>query len=547
MFDAAFTPKRRTVLLSLAGIPVLLSACAKTTEDGGGSGGGGGAEGALTVGTTDKVTALDPAAAYDNGSSTVWTQVYGYLMNTKIGSEDGKPEPDLAESAEFTSENVYTVTLQEGLTFANGNELTSEDVKHSFDRQLKIADPNGPSSLLGNLEKVEAVDDLTVEFHLKQPNDQTFPYVLCSPAGPIVDADVFPADAVLPDDEIVSGKAFCGPYQIATWKLNELVSYEAFEGYKGLFGAPASTKVSMSYYADQNNMKLDIQQGNIDCVWRSLSATDIEDLSKDDAVAVHDGPGGEIRYIVFNFDTMPYGAKTEDADPKKSKAVRQAAADLIDRQAIATSVYKDTYTPLYSYIPEGLPGNGTQFQDLYGDGKGGPDAAKAKKRLEEAGVEIPVALSLQYNPDHYGSSSGDEYAAVKAQLEEGELFVVDLQSTEWVQYSTDRTTDVYPAYQLGWFPDYSDADNYLTPFFVTDNFLVNHYTNDEVNELIDQQRGTEDPAEREALFVKIQDIVADEISTLPLLQGAQIAVSTSEVQGVTLDSSFKFRLAPLSK
>ncbi|MGO2048406.1 MAG: ABC transporter substrate-binding protein, partial [Brachybacterium tyrofermentans] len=91
MFDAAFTPKRRTVLLSLAGIPVLLSACAKTTDDGGGSGGGGDAEGALTVGTTDKVTALDPAAAYDNGSSTVWTQVYGYLMNTKIGSEDGKP------------------------------------------------------------------------------------------------------------------------------------------------------------------------------------------------------------------------------------------------------------------------------------------------------------------------------------------------------------------------------------------------------------------------------------------------------------------------
>lgn len=547
MFDAALTPKRRTVLLSVAGIPVLLSACAKTTEDGGGSGGGGAAEGALTVGTTDKVAALDPAAAYDNGSSTVWTQVYGYLMNTSIGSEDGKPEPDLAESAEFTSENVYTVTLQEGLTFANGNELTSEDVKHTFDRQLKIADPNGPSSLLGNLEKVEAVDDLTVEFHLKEPNDQTFPYVLCSPAGPIVDADVFPADAVLPDDEIVSGKAFCGPYQIATWKLNELVSYEAFEGYKGLFGAPATAKVSMSYYADQNNMKLDIQQGNIDCVWRSLSATDIEDLSKDDAVAVHDGPGGEIRYIVFNFDTMPYGAKTEDADPKKSKAVRQAAADLIDRQAIATSVYKDTYTPLYSYIPEGLPGNGTQFQDLYGDGKGGPDAAKAKKRLEEAGVEIPVKLSLQYNPDHYGNSSGDEYAAVKAQLEEGELFVVDLQSTEWVQYSTDRTTDVYPAYQLGWFPDYSDADNYLTPFFLTDNFLVNHFSDDEVNELITQQRGTEDPAEREALFVKIQDIVADEISTLPLLQGAQIAVSTSEIQGVTLDSSFKFRLAPLSK
>ncbi|WP_193103941.1 ABC transporter substrate-binding protein [Brachybacterium sp. FME24] len=545
MFEAAFTPKRRTVLLSLAGVPVLLTACAQTTDDGGGSDGGG--ENALTVGTTDKVTALDPAAAYDNGSSTVWTQVFGYLMNTSIGSTDGKPEPDLAESAEFTSESVYTVTLQEGLTFANGNELTSEDVKHTFDRQLTIADPNGPSSLLANLESVEIVDDLTVEFHLKEANDQTFPYVLCSPAGPIVDADVFPADAVLPDDEIVSGNAFCGPYQITSWKLNELVSYQAFENYKGLFGTPATANVSMSYYADQNNMKLDIQEGNIDCVWRSLSATDIEDLSGDDAVTVHEGPGGEIRYIVFNFHTMPYGEKTEDADPAKAKAVRQAAADLIDRQAIATSVYKDTYTPLYSFIPEGLPGNGTQFQDLYGDGKGGPDAAKAKKRLEEAGVEIPVQLSLQYNPDHYGNSSGDEYAAVKSQLEEGELFVVDLQSTEWVQYSTDRTTDVYPAYQLGWFPDYSDADNFLSPFFQTENFLVNHYSNPEVDELIAKQRGTQDAAEREALFVEIQDIVADEISTLPLLQGAQIAVSTAEVQDVTLDSSFKFRLAPLSK
>ena len=43
---------------------------------------------------------------------------------------------------------------------------------------------------------------------------------------------------------------------------------------------------------------------------------------------------------------------------------------------------------------------------------------------------------------------------------------MNLQSTEWVTYSKDRTADAYPVYQLGWFPDYSDADNYLTPFFV---------------------------------------------------------------------------------
>ena len=81
-------------------------------------------------------------------------------------------------------------------------------------------------------------------------------------------------------------------------------------------------------------------------------------------------------------------------------------------------------------------------------------ADKAKKVLEDAGVSTPVELKLQYNPDHYGSSSADEYAALKAQLEEGGLFKVDLQSTEWTQYNKDRvvTEDSdgsYPVYQLG--------------------------------------------------------------------------------------------------
>jgi peptide/nickel transport system substrate-binding protein len=121
------------------------------------------------------------------------------------------------------------------------------------------------------------------------------------------------------------------------------------------------------------------------------------------------------------------------------------------------------------------------LKDLYGDGDGGPDVDKAKATLEAAGVTVPVELNLQYNPDHYGESSADEYALVKDQLDSSGLFSVNLGSTEWTQYSKDRTADVYPLYQLGWFPDYSDADNYLTPFFATDNFLLNHYSNAEVD------------------------------------------------------------------
>ena len=136
---------------------------------------------------------------------------------------------------------------------------------------------------------------------------------------------------------------------------------------------------------------------------------------------------------------------------------------------------------------------------------------------------------------------------MKSQLEADGLFTVDLQSTEWVQYSEDRTADVYPAYQLGWYPDYSDADNYLTPFFLKENFLGNHYDNPEVNDLILQQGVTADPAERQAIIEEIQAKVGADLSTVPLLQGAQVAVSGTDIDGLVLDASFKFRFATLVK
>jgi peptide/nickel transport system substrate-binding protein len=327
------------------------------------------------------------------------------------------------------------------------------------------------------------------------------------------------------------------------------VSYKAYPDYQGLLGPAKTETVNVKYYADSSNLKLDIQEGNIDVAFRSLSATDIEDLRGNDKVKVVDGPGGEIRYIVFNFDTQPYGAKTPEADPAKALAVRQAVAHLIDREEIADQVYKGTYTPLYSYVAEGLTGAITPLMDKYGDGNGGPDVDKAKAALEAAGVTTPIALSLQYSNDHYGPSSGDEYALIKDQLESSGLFTVDLQTTEWVQYSKQRTADAYPAYQLGWFPDYSDADNYLTPFFLTENFLSNHYSNQQVNDLILQQASTPDPAERTALIEQIQELEAADLSTVPYLQGAQVAVVGTDVTGTedTLDPSFKFRYGALAK
>ncbi|MBU8866227.1 MULTISPECIES: ABC transporter substrate-binding protein [Paenarthrobacter] len=532
-------------VIALAGVSALaLTAC--TGPSGGGSSSAPAAGGPIAYGTTDKVTALDPAGSYDNGSFMVMNQIYSFLLNSKPGGAE--PVPDLAESSSFTAPTEYTVKLKSGLKWANGHTLDSKDVKFSFDRQVAINDPSGPASLLANIVSVTTPDANTVVFKSKLANDQTVPFILSSPAAPIVDDEVFPADKVLPDDEIIKAKAFYGQYTIDSYKKNELVSLKAFPDYKGVLGKPANDAATIKYYASPTNLKLDIQQGNLDVAFRSLSATDVDDLKKDSKVKVLVGPGGEIRYITFNFDTMPFGTKAPGADPAKALAVRQAIANLVDRQAIADQVYKGTYLPLYSNVPSGFLGANESFKDAYGDA-GKPSLDKAKKVLADAGITEKVALNLQYNPDHYGGSSGDEYAMVKEQLEKSGLFTVNLQSTEWVTYTKASRADEYPLFQFGWFPDFSDADNYLTPFFPKGGFLNNHYNNDAVNELINKELTEADKSARETAIKDVQNALAKDISTLPLLQGAQVAVVGSGVNGVdkTLDASFKFRLGTVSK
>ena len=135
-------------------------------------------------------------------------QVYPFLMNFVPGSGDLKP--DIAQRCDFTAPTTYTCKLKPNLKFANGHALTSSDVKFSIDRENKINDPNGPQSLLANLDSVATPDPSTVDFKLKLPNDQTFPQVLATNAGPIIDEEVFPPDKVLDDNAIAAAEPFAG-------------------------------------------------------------------------------------------------------------------------------------------------------------------------------------------------------------------------------------------------------------------------------------------------------------------------------------------------
>ena len=520
-----------------------LAACGQSKSSDAGSG--------IIVGTTDKVVSIDPAGSYDNGSLNVQTQVYQYLLNFPAGSTE--LTPDAASACDFDTPTTYVCTMKPGLTFANGNALTASDVAFSFKRIVAINDPSGPASLLGAMKSVEATDDSTVTFTLNAPNDQTFPQILVTSAGPIVDEDTYPADAVLDDDAAVEAAGFSGPYTISKYSKNQLAEFTANPDYDGTYAKPATDTVTMKYYAKPENLKLDIKNKDIDVAFRSLTPTDIADLEKTDGINVVTGAGGELRYMTFNLETMP----GDDAEQKL--AIRKAMAVSVDRADLATQVYKDTFTPAYSMVPDGQAGATEAFKDAYGEA---PDADAAKAFLSDAGVTTPVNVKLQYNPDHYGSSSDQEYNAVKRQLEATGLFTIDLQSTEWVTYSEEYNADAYPVFQLGWFPDFPDADNYLSPFLSpydaekSGNFTNSHYNDldtefadPEMTTLLDSERTDGDKTSREATLKQIQDRIADQVPYLPLLTGSQVAIGVDGVNGLedTLDASFKFRFTSLSK
>jgi peptide/nickel transport system substrate-binding protein len=534
---------------------ISLSACGAGKKDNGGSTASGAATGggassapsagasSITIGTTDQVVAADPAGSYDFGSNMIENQIYQYLMSVPAGGK--APQPDAAQKCSFTNPTTYTCTMKPGLKFSNGDPLTAKDVAFSYTRMVKINDPNGSWSLLGNMVSATAPNDSTVVFKLKNPNDQTWPYILGTSAGPIVDSKVFPADKLLPDAKVIGS----GPYMLSSYDKNQQVVFKANPNYTGAYKAKTPT-ITLRYYAQSPNLKLAVQSGEVDIAYRSLTPTDISNLKSNSAVQVLTGAGGELRYMVYNFKTMP-----GSTDAQKL-AIRQAIAYSINRDQLAQDVYKGTYAPAYSMVPQGIAGATEPFKQVYGTT---PNKAKAQQVLQQAGVKTPVSLNIEYNADHYGSTSQQEYGAIKQQLESTGLFKVNLATSLWTTYSKERVKDTYPIYQLGWFPDYVDADDYLAPFLSETNFVLAHYcdkgaTNrpcdkDGVLPLLAKEE-THAGAARTQAFAQIQQKLATgEMPYLPLLSGKQVAVVRQGINGVqqTLDPTYQFRMYVISK
>ncbi len=184
--------------------------------------------------------------------------------------------------------------------------------------------------------------------------------------------------------------------------------------------------------------------------YQSFTPNEITSLQKQKGLRVYNGAGGRIRYLTMNVTRAP----------ANNIAVRRAVAYLMPRQSIASQGLPRPGEAAVLDGARGLPRSHRCVRGCY------TVRARTRQRpsrsLAAAGLDTPFPIEIWWTPTHYGDASADEYAEIKRSLERNGVFSVTLKSSEWAQYSSVLGNQ-YNVYQLGWFPDYPDAENYLVP------------------------------------------------------------------------------------
>lgn len=482
----------------------------------------------VVIGISDEVLSTDPASGYDPGSWLLFNNVFQTLLSFPNGGTE--PQPEIAQECHFVDNraSVYQCHLKEGLKFSNGNSLTSEDVKFSFERTLRISDPAGPAVMLSKISSIRTPDEKTVTFRLSS-SDATFPSKIASAAGSIVDHREYSANTLRKDGHAMGS----GPYVLESFS-SESATFHVNQNYSGTAKMHNSGVTLKFFHGDQKSLKDETLSKEIDIAYRGLTASDISDIREKkryEDFKVAEGAGSEVNHLVFNMD-----------DPVTGRiGIRKAIAYLLDRNALIDHVFEETATPLYSIVPAGITGHRSAFFHAYGPN---PSERKAKEALTDEGITGKVRLTLWSTPSRYGPSTDAELQAIADQLNESGLFEADMKSVPFDRYERDIAAGRYGVYVKGWVPDYPDAENFVAPFFGKENVLHNGYTNETISDsLLPSSATTRDRSDAITAFAEIQEIVARDVPLLPIWQGKQYAVAHRDINGLQycVDASTVFR------
>ncbi|RLG04236.1 MAG: peptide ABC transporter substrate-binding protein [Thaumarchaeota archaeon] len=476
----------------------------------------------LVMGTTDKITVMDPAKAYDFYTWEVFQNIGEGLLKYKPGTTE--LVPGLAESYTVSDDGLtYTFKLREGLKFTDGTPFNATVVKWSIDRQMHLQ--GDPSWLVtAFVDSVEVIDEYTVAFHLKKPISYFPALVATVPYFPI-------SPKAWPWDEFKDATVGIGPYKVTYWERDVELRLEANPDYYG--EPPKTERFVVKFYADSSTMRMALEAGEIDIAWKTLLPTDIEDFKKmPEKYTVIEAPGPYIRYIVMRCNQAPFN----------NTLLRKAIAAAVDRERICREIFKGTTTPLYSMIPEGMWSHIDAFKEVYGE----HNITLARQYLMQAGYseENKFEMELWYTPTHYGPTEADVAAIIKESLEETGMISVTLKSAEWATYAAEYIAKgVMPIFLLGWYPDYIDPDDYTTCFLHSEYSpdLGVFYSNPEMDRLLEEAQVKRTIEERTALYEEIQRLMAEDAPVVPLFQGVLTVVARVGIKGVVLDPTMILR------
>ena len=474
----------------------------------------------LVYGTTEKVTDMDPAHAYDFHTWEIFQNIYQGLMTYEPGTTN--LVPGLAESYSANARSdEFTFKLRKNLKFSDGTAFKADVVKWTIDRVAKL---KGDLSWLVTdfVKQVDVVDEYTVKFTLKGPT-AFFPALAASVPYFPVNPKAYPADKTVRDVDELAGKKLVGlgPYEAVSFKRDQEVVLEANAKYWG--AQPNVKRIVIRYFADATTMRLALEKGEVDLAFKSLNRSDIRDLSKKAGISAYKLNGPQIRYLCFETSELVF----------KDKRLRQAVAALIDRQEIIEKVYLGQNSPLYSMVPIGMIYHAAAFKDAYGEK---PDVARAEKLLADAGYTAakPLKFELWYTPSHYGDAEVNMADVLKAQLGKTKAVAVTVKSTEWATYKDQWKKKQMPIWFLGWYPDYIDPDNYTAAFAGTEGSkgMGINFSRPEWDKWFTTEQNSPDPAVRKQTFEAVQKAWTDEVPTIPLWQGDLYVFTKPNVKDV---------------
>lgn len=426
---------------------------------------------------------------------------------------DGKIAPRLAESWEVSSDGrTYTFKLNPRAKWWDGAPVTADDVKFTFEAALR---PETQSSTEGldQIASVEVVDPTTVRVTLKRVTPM---FLAQGGSRGIVPRHLLEGQD-LAKGEFNRKPVGSGPYRFVSWTPGQSIVMEANRDY--FLGAPAIDRVVFKILPDQNVVLTQLRAGEIQ--YALITPRDLAAVEKLPGIKLYENPTPRFFDISPNYD-RPYFSDVR---------VRQALLYGINRQGIVDKVLLGHGKVIESNVsPVSWAYNDKLPRRDY-------DPDRARQLLSEAG--------WQPGPDGVRQKDGQrlaftvlinsfdrtlEQALIVAQQDLKQIGVeMSLERVEPGVFNDRRTKKNFDALARIWNPVY-DPDQ--ASLIRTGNFYG--YSNPEVDRLVDAELSTLDQTARKEAFLKLQEVLANDVARLWLYSENELHVLPARVTGVQL-------------